>query len=697
MAAVKYQFNASGQDAVINAFRDVEMAANRSAIAAQRAKKAYQDAGKVKFKQPAGAEAPARTGDREVAMVRDTERRKAGERDKAQRHVAAIRDRYFAAEQRRQEQEVALERKKSAQTIAVAKQRAREMGGVVKSVIGSGVALSIGAIGMATRDAFRLSELANRLSISSRGAGEQAVDPRTLRKEFEATAKATPGVTAESIAEAVQGFVGKTGRLDIARQQQGTFATVASATGADVQDIANAAADLFQKFDVTSIDEMRESLAALAFQGKAGAFELKDAAGQFGRLSAAADGFNVGKGVKAVRTLGGLTQLSRSSTGGPEQAATAVEALFRQLRSEAKNIEKDTKGKVKVFKDKGNTQTEDITKLLPAIIGAYQGNQVKLQERFKDEGGRAVARLTAAYNTAAGGAVGKNGQAATEAEKVAAGMAAVNRMLDESINAQGGWSEITKDAAQAQGTASAKLTAAWEGLKATAADELVPALAELVPKLAPLAKVLGSAVTALASFAAALGKIVDMLPASLRASGDEDMAGRAAAAKENIAALEDTAKKRPLTSEETKALGESKKTLAETERKSKFVDDFVAANTSSLKTKRDLEIDAENFYQAAQRDPVAARAQADAIAKTTGGAPVPFLTTVNQAQADVVGGLTGDITAQRLEASGGKSGTTIGAEKVGPAVDTLVAAIKKAAESVSTIQPGNQPTTVHPG
>jgi hypothetical protein len=188
-----------------------------------------------------------------------------------------------------------------------------------------------------------------------------------------------------------------------------------------------------------------------------------------------------------------------------------------------------------------------------------------------------------------------------------------------------------------------------------------------------------------------------MLPASLRASGDEDMAGRAAAAKENIAALEDTAKKRPLTSDETKALGESKKTLAETERKSKFVDDFVAANTSSLKTKRDLEIDAENFYQAAQRDPVAARAQADAIAKTTGGAPVPFLTTVNQAQADVVGGLTGDITAQRLEASGGKSGTTIGAEKVGPAVDSLVAAIKKAAESVSTIQPGNQPTTVHPG
>jgi hypothetical protein len=117
------------------------------------------------------------------------------------------------------------------------------------------------------------------------------------------------------------------------------------------------------------------------------------------------------------------------------------------------------------------------------------------------------------------------------------------------------------------------------------------------------------------------------------------MAGRAAAAKENIAALEDTAKKRPLTSDETKALGESKKTLAETERKSKFVDDFVAANTSSLKTKRDLEIDAENFYQAAQRDPIAARAQADAIAKTTGGAPVPFLTTVNQAQADVVDGL----------------------------------------------------------
>lgn len=694
MPAVKYQFSASGHDAVIGAFRDVETAANRSAIAAQRAKKAYQDAGKVKFKQPAGAEAPARTGDREVALVRTTERRKTDEREKALRHVAGIRDRHFAAEQRRQAQEVALERKKSQQTIAVAKQRAREMGGAVKSVIGSGVALSIGAIGMATRDAFRLSELANRLSISSRGAGEKAVDPRTLRKEFEQTAKETPGISAESIAEAVQGFVGKTGRLDIAREQQGTFATVASATGADVQDIAAAAADLFQKFDVTSVNDMREALSALAFQGKAGAFELKDAASQFGRLSAAAAGFNVGKGQTAVRTLGGLTQIARSATGGPEQAATAVEALFRQLRSEAVNIEKKTG--VKVFKDKGKTQTDDITKLLPAIIAGAKGNQVALQDIFKDEGGRAVAPMIAAFNNARQTAVGKGGTPATEAEKTAAGLAAVNRMLNESVNAQGGWNELTKDAAQAQSTASARLTAAWEGLKATASDELVPALAELVPKLAPLAKVLGSAVTALATFAAALGKIVDMLPASLRASGDEDMVARAAAATETIAELEDTAKKRPLTAVETKALGESKKTLAETERKSKFVDDFVAANTSSLKTKRDLEIDAENFYQAAQRDPIAARAQADAIAKTTGGAPVPFLTTVNQAQADVVGGLTGDITAQRLEASGGKSGTTIGAEKVGPAVDELVAAIKKAAGEVANTATGNQPSTVHP-
>lgn len=693
MAANRFTFSASGWEGVLGAYRDITQAADETAAAALRARRAVQGKSVKGLSLGAGVGPDAkRAGDAEVAVVRSTERAKIGEREKADRHVAAIRDRYFAAEQKRQDKEEAAERKRSQAVINTAKQRVREMGGVVKSVIGSGVALGVGLIGAATRDAFRLTELANRISISSRGAGEQVVDPNVLRKEFEQTAIGTPGIKAEDVAAAVQGFVGKTGRLDVARQQQGTFATVASATGGDIEDIAAAAADLFQKFDVTSISEMRDALSALAFQGKAGAFELKDAASQFGRLSAAAAGFNVGKGNTAVRTLGGLTQIARSATGGPEQAATAVEALFRQLRSESGNIEKKTG--VKVFRDKGKTQTADIAQLLPSIIAGAKGNQVVLQDIFKDEAGRAVAPLVAAFNNARNGTtVGADGKPATEAEKTAAGLAAVNRMLNESINAQGGWNELTRDAAQAQSTSSAKLSAAWENLKSKASDELVPALAELVPKITPFVTVLGSAVTALTSFASALGKILDALPSSLRTSGDDELKSRAAAAKADISALQETATKRALTPAEAAQLTSAKDTVAEADKKSKFIEDFIGANTSKLKTRRDLEIDAENFYQAAHADPVAAQAQADAIARTTGGAPVPFLTTANQAQADIVGNLASGVTLQRLQASGGKSGTTDTAKSGTTNMEGVVAALREIAGAVKA-NAGNQPSTV---
>lgn len=358
------------------------------------------------------------------------------------------------------------------------------VGGAIRgAVIGGAVAataLGVGIAGGAARDALHLQEVSNRLSISARGPGEEAIDPNVLRREFEQTAIKTPGVRAIDVADAVSQFVTKTGELDVARKSQGVFATVASATGSSIQDVSAAAADLFQKFDITSVEGMADAMAALAFQGKAGAFELKDAASQFAKLSAAAARFGLDKGAGGVRVLGGLTQIARTSTGSPEQAATAIEAMFRQFTTTHALKQLKAIG-VNPFKDKKGTQTRDVRELIVETITKSGGSLTKLQGIFGDEGIRAVSPIITKFNEAQKAAEGRGlkGKAA-----VAAGSAAARSYIDEMVNAPGDYSELQKDAAQAQQDASAKVAATWEAVTAGVGEKLLPVIARLAEALA---------------------------------------------------------------------------------------------------------------------------------------------------------------------------------------------------------------------
>lgn len=341
------------------------------------------------------------------------------------------------------------------------------------------VASTLGVAGSAARQSLALHEISNRLSISARGAGEEAVDPAKLRKEFEQTAAKTPGISAMSIANAVQQFVTKTGRLDVARGSQDVFATVASATGSNVEDIAGAAADLFQKFDITKMEDMADAMAALAFQGKNGSFELKDAASQFARLSSAAARFGLGKGVEGVKVLGGLTQIAKESKGSPEEAATAIEAMFRQFVDPTANkkLAKLSGGGVNPFLDKGHTKTKDIRSLIVETITKAGGDQMKLQDIFNTEGIGAISSIITKFNEAKQTA-SVGGASAKDANE--AGAQAARDYLAKMIDAPGDYAELQRDAAQAQQDASAKLSNAWEKIVAGLSDAAIPAITSFV-------------------------------------------------------------------------------------------------------------------------------------------------------------------------------------------------------------------------
>ncbi len=525
MATVRYHFVSSGQDSVLTAFKSVTAAAKESArVTVQGAKashaattsaakagastdaRRYKDAERVAAKITKEFEKEAKAAERAaqqktkanesaakqaIAAAERVSKQtiKAHEKtihaqerldERAHQKVLRHHEKQVEAARRAGKQRETAEKRASDKLATTRSARLERVGGLAKDAFLGGAvalgALGTGLIGAAARDSIRLGDASSRIAIAGRGAGQTAVDARTLSREFEATAMATPGIKAADVAEAVGAFVGKTGNLDVARQSQGDFATVASASGASIQDVATAAADLMEKFDVKTVDEMRTAMAALTFQGKKGSFELKDAAAQFGKLSAAASRFGLDKGARGVATLGGLTQIARSSTGSSEQAASAVEASLRQLVSKEGDIKKNFG--VDVFADAGKTKTRDVRDVLGETIAGAKGNLPDLQKIFGEEGIRGISPLISTFNE------GKNSSGAKdEAGQVADGLKKLREQLDGAIDAPGDWSEVQKDAALAQKATSAQVTAAWENMVGIVSERLTPVLLEIATKI----------------------------------------------------------------------------------------------------------------------------------------------------------------------------------------------------------------------
>ncbi len=340
-----------------------------------------------------------------------------------------------------------------------------------KTAINAGVNLA--------KEANAVMEAANRLSISARAPGGDAVDPKQLAAEFYEVARNVKGVTAGAAADAASRFVSLTGDLATARSSLMDFADAAAASGAGVGEVAEAAASISQQFNVTDPRQIREVLAALIFQGKQGSFELKDAAAQFQRLAAAGAAFGIPKSAEGVKVLGGLTQIARSGTGSGEQASTAVENLLTNLKVKSGDLKKDYG--VNVYDKKG--QIRDVRAILVDAIKKVGGSDTEkkqsgLAQIFGQEGIRAINPLISLYNDSFKGSSAKN-----DAGRADAAAAAITAKLAEAISTTGTWSDVLDDSAQAQRNASGRLVAVYEDLKGKVGDALAPTIDSLVKKL----------------------------------------------------------------------------------------------------------------------------------------------------------------------------------------------------------------------
>ena len=336
--------------------------------------------------------------------------------------------------------------------------------------IGAGVgALGLGAMGKMTAEGAAVDEMARRIAINARLGGGEKMDSAQVRQRMYDLAGQTPGMTAQALAGATLAFQGATGKV-LNFEELGGLATVASASGSAIEDVAAAAAALSNNLNITKVDDMTEALSILAVQGAKGQFELKDMAELMGRISAAAAGANVDKSVAGVARVGALAQIARQGGGSAEQATTAVENVFRAMTSHADMFKKSG---VDVFvKGSKGREMRSVNDVLVETFKKTEGNRTQLGKLFGAQADPVLNILSDVFNQEMKNSkdLGKAGEA-------------VRRKLEDAANVSEASKLIQEQAAVAQQSTSAKIQAAWEKATGKVTDRVLPAMAEMFLRL----------------------------------------------------------------------------------------------------------------------------------------------------------------------------------------------------------------------
>ncbi len=384
---------------------------------------------------------------------------------------------------------------------------------VVRGLAGAGQAgaamLGLGGTALAAsavNSAVSLDERTRRLSILGRSKGENGLNPETLRRQFSQTGIAH-GFSAEEVAAGVSEFTTKTGDIKTPLANQRVFATVAQASDAKLNEVFSTAADMTQKLDIKSVEDMQKAFAVLSMQGKKGSFELKAMAKEFPEVLAEASNMGV-RGVEGVRDVGALMQVARQATGSDSEATTAATNFMRKLTQESGKLQAGTaRGlngkKIQVFQDNDPRRgMRNFMDIATEYIRGTEGNLQGFQEVFDIRGSRAGNMLLSKFREARENVITKGG---SNKEGTEAGIVAMKAFWDSFRNVSADWSEVERDSADAMKSTSVKLTQLKEQFMEAVGSallpeltKLIPVLSEMIPKFMALVEIIKKAVSYLA-------------------------------------------------------------------------------------------------------------------------------------------------------------------------------------------------------
>lgn len=236
--------------------------------------------------------------------------------------------------------------------------------GGVKRQLGTlaGVGL-VGTLAASGRSVFNFEKRLTRLGIQA-NKSNRFMDG--FRKDVRKLAVDT-GIAADQILDGAAMFVSLTGDMDGATAAAGTFARVAAASGAGMEDIATSAAALSDSLKIDPKD-FEQAFSILLHQGKAGAIELKEFAALAAGASAQFQNFGTtGKG--GLAQMGAMLQVIRKGFGNSAEAATGFMGLMKQLSSVqvAKQLKKYGIATIEKDAKTGKKQLRDMVDIINDI------------------------------------------------------------------------------------------------------------------------------------------------------------------------------------------------------------------------------------------------------------------------------------------------------------------------------------------
>lgn len=357
----------------------------------------------------------------------------------------------------------------------VAKSGIRAVGGA----LAGGLALA-GSFGAYQSIRGTLDAEQRAIALSNASGGELTTEQ--LMRQSAAQSKYS-GVSQTDQLESLATYIAKTGDAKTAVANWENFNRIAIATDSTLADIAETAADVSDKFGIVDSKGMIESFAAMAEQGKMGAFELKDLAAQMPRIGAAAKSFGM-TGADGLQQVTGFAQVARKSTGSSEQAATAMENMFAQLSKKNAQLEKG-KGlergeKFSIYNKAGDTMsgTKGLDVLIPELIGATKGDTGKLQKILGAEGFRAISALVPEFQKAFKETAGTNKKKTAVAEDA---VAEAIRSFTK-IDMTKALANQQSDEKAALGAGNVQLAKVAEEFKTAIGQQLMPVIIESIPR-----------------------------------------------------------------------------------------------------------------------------------------------------------------------------------------------------------------------
>lgn len=327
----------------------------------------------------------------------------------------------------------------------------------------------------------------------------ERVNPHDIVKQIRQVSNETAMDPTKAL-EGLQAFVAKTGDLSTGRDVLKDMAVLSRATGANMEDVVDAAGDVANNLgDVENKGQVVSGIMrAIAGQGKLGAVEMKDFASQMAKVGAAAGQFG-GDKARNIEIFGALAQSSREHGGSAtaNQAATSVQAFTAAFGKGKRLAALDAFG-VKYQNESGGLLDAQkiITDELVAAGNKKFGGMKKFRVNLGEMAGsqqalRAIGGVANTYQQTFESTKG------TEAEKTAAATQAVTKEFNDLIEASMSLEETNESFQNSMNTTEAKVQIFNNKMSETAdalRDALMPAIMQLAPKVLEAASAFATAV-----------------------------------------------------------------------------------------------------------------------------------------------------------------------------------------------------------